>query len=80
MRIDETLSRSEIEVASSRTMEGSLPPSSRTSGVRHFAADAATLNAISREPMKVMCLIPGCEVKWSATSGKQMIVCTRSGL
>lgn len=37
-----------------------------------MAADAATAWATGREPMKVRCAIPGCEVKWLAVVGQQV--------
>lgn len=43
----------------SRMIEASLPPSSATTGMRAFAAEAATLWQTGREPMKVMWLMEG---------------------
>lgn len=64
---------------SSKTMAGSLPPSSTHTGVNAFAAEAQTWCATGRDPMKVMCDIDGCDVRWSATSGQQTTDWTMSG-
>lgn len=55
----------------SRIMAGSLPPSSTHTGVRAFAAEAQTVWATEREPMKVMWEMPGWEVRWFAVWGQQ---------
>lgn len=70
---------SPLFVKSSSTIAGSLPPSSTHTGVRAFAADAQTWCATGREPMKVMCEMDGCEVRWSATLGQQTTDWTMSG-
>lgn len=58
-----------------RIMAGSLPPSSTTTGVRLLAAEAQTAWATGRDPMNVMWLIDGWEVRWDATVGQQTMGC-----
>ena len=60
-------------------MAGSLPPSSRTVGVRGRAADRATCWAVAREPMNVRCEIEGWEVRWGAVVGQQVMGWIRCG-
>ena len=64
---------------SSRTRAGSFPPSSRQSGVRVLAADEATWCATGREPMNVICDMPGWEVRWEAVWGQQRMGWIRLG-
>ena len=52
-------------------MAGSLPPSSTTTGVRLLAADVQTAWATGRDPMNVIWLIEGCEVRCEAVAGQQ---------
>lgn len=58
---------------SSRMMAGSLPPSSTRTGVRLLAAEAQTACATGRDPMNVMWLIEGWDVRWEATFGQHTI-------
>ena len=66
-------------VAQSRMRAGSLPPSSRTVGVRDRAAERATCCATGRDPMNVRCAMEGCEVRWEAVGGQQVMGWIRWG-
>ena len=77
-RMGTTVSWISFEVTESRTMAGSLPPSSMQSGVRDLAAEAATAWATGREPMKRRWAMPGWEVRCWATFGQQTSGCIRS--
>lgn len=66
-------------VAQSRTMAGSLPPNSKTVGVRALAAERATCWATGREPMNRREERPGCDVRWGATEGQQVMGWMRWG-
>ncbi len=65
--------------ASSRTMAGSLPPSSRVTRLRSGAADMATFLPVSTEPVKLILRGTGCDVIHAPSSSPPLTMLTTPG-
>ncbi len=65
--------------ASSSTMAGSLPPSSRVTRLRSGAADIATFLPVSIEPVKLTLRGIGCEVIHAPSSSPPLTAFTTPG-
>ena len=65
--------------ASSSTMAGSLPPSSRVTRLRSGAADSATFLPVSTEPVKLILRGTGCVVMKAPRSSPPLTMLTTPG-